>query len=168
MEFTFRQKVSREDYVAFVDNHLKRSILKPLNLVLFVISIGYLMISPFILDNGDYTFFFIGLGIALLLAAMIFYARRNAAKQYDKTPDQFNMEYKVDDEGLTYLIGEGSIEKKWFDFHSAMEKEDYLYLYVNKNSGMVIVKREVPIDALNFIKEKIKEKVNPKNVKLLD
>ncbi len=166
MEYNFHQHVTKDDYVAFVMNHLKMSFYKPFNMALFIVSVGYLLISP-ILDPGNFTFLFIGLGIVLLLVAMMFYARKNAAKTYDNSAAQFDMSYRVNDEGLTYILDEGQLEKKWGEFYSVKETEEYLYVYVNKNSGMVIVKREVPNDALSFVKQKLTLHVLPKRVKLL-
>lgn len=167
LEYNFSQHVTKEDYIAFVTNHMKMSFFKPFNIVLFVISVGYLAASPFILGTNDYTFLFIGLGIILLLVGMVFYARKNAAKTYDKNSDQFTMSYKVDDEGLTYILGEGQLQKQWMEFYSATENDDYMYVYVNKNSGLVLVKRDVPVDALRFIRSKLTEHVTPaKRVKV--
>lgn len=167
MEYTFSQHVTREDYVAFVTNHMKISFFKPFNIVLFVVSIGYLMLSPFILGTGEFNFLFIGLGLVALLAGMFFYAKRNAKKQYDKNPDSFNMSYEVNDEALVYIFTEQNITKKWIEFYSAAETEEYLYIYVNKNSGLVLVKRDIPNDALNFVKDKIRLHLNAKRIKLL-
>jgi hypothetical protein len=170
MEYSFTQEVTKEDYVSFVNNHMKLSFLKPLNIVLFVVSIGYLTISPFLMPVAErsYTFSFIGLGILALLIAMVMFARKNAEKQYDKSENEFTMTYDVDEEGLVYKLNEGSIEKKWFDFYMALENEKYLYVYVNKNSGMVIVKRAATIEAINFIKTKLKANVKPKKLKLME
>ncbi len=167
MEYKFTQKVTKEDYIAFVTNHMKISFLKPVNIILFTVSIGYLMVSPFIIDEKDYTFLFIGVGIVLLLFAMILFARKNAAKQYDKSEEQFNMTYIVDDEKLIYMINEGNVEKQWIDFYSTVETEEYIYIYVNKNSGMVLVKRDIPTNVLSFVREKLKTHVDARKVKLL-
>ncbi len=169
MEYKFTQKVTKEDYVSFVTNHMKVSFLKPLNIALFVVSIGYLTVSPFLLpaDERNFTFTFIGIGILLLLIVMVWYAKRNAEKQYDKSESEFTMSYEVNEEGLVYIVSEGNIEKKWIEFYSAVENEQYLYIYVNKNSGMVIVKRDVDDAAINFVKEKLRLHVKAKRLKLL-
>lgn len=167
MEYSFSQKVTKEDYVSFVTNHMKMSFLKPLNIVLFAVSIGYLMVSPFILQDGNFTFLFIGLAILLLLVGMVLYARKNAAKQYMKDEDQFNMDYEVNDKGLVYIYNDGRLEKLWVDFYSTAETEDYIYVYVNKNSGLVLVKRDISTDGVRFIKEKLRENIVPKRVKFL-
>jgi len=140
--------------------------MKPFNIALFAISIGYLMIAPFIIGDGNYTFTFIGLGLISFIAVMYFFAKKNAGKQYDKDADQFQMSYEVDDEGLTYIIKDGSLPKKWMDFYSATETAEYLYVYVNKNSGMVMVKRDIPTDAMEFIKNKLRESLPAKRAHL--
>jgi len=170
MEYKFTQEISKEDYVSFVNNHMKLSFLKPVNIILFVLSIGYLTISPFLMPAAErsYTFSFVGVGILLLLVGMVFYARKNAEKQYDKSPDGFRMTYEVDEEGLAYILEEGNIVKKWFDFYMAMENEKYIYIYVNKNSGMVIVKNAATIETINFIKTKLKEHIKSKKLKLME
>jgi len=170
MEYTFTQEVTKEDYVSFVNNHMKLSFLKPVNIVLFAVSIGYLTISPFLMpaDERSYTFSFIGLGILALLIGMMFYARKNAEKQYDKSENDFTMTYEVNEDGLIYKLNDGNVDKKWYDFYMAMENEKYLYVYVNKNSGMVIVKRAATIEAINFVKAKLKLHVKPKRLKLME
>lgn len=165
MEFQFHQHVERDDYVAFVTNHLKQSMFRPFNVVLYVFAFGYFMISPFILEDTPMTYFFLGLGFIAITVAMVFVARRNARKTYDNNPEQFEMDYLLTDEGLTYLLGEGQLEKKWYEIFSARETAEYLFIYVNKNSGMVVVKRDVPSDALRFLKQKLTE--NVKKLKLL-
>lgn len=167
MEYEFSQKVSRDDYIAFVTNHIKKSFLKLSNILLFTISIGYLVISPFVLGEQDFTFMYIGLGIVALLTAMVFYVRKNAGKTYDRNPDAFDMTYRLDEEKLTYIVPEGEIEKPWEEFHSLYETEDYLYLYVNKNSGLVFVKSQVTSEQLAFIIGHGKVNMKPKHIKLL-
>ncbi len=170
MEYNFKQEVSKEDYVSFVTNHMKQSFFKPLNVVLFTVSIGYLMISPFLMaaDERNYTFTLIGLGLILLLIALTIFGKKAAGRQYDKAMGSFDMEYEVTDEALVYIIEEGNISKKWYEFYSVSENENYLYVYVNKQRGMLIIKRALSQDALNFIKAKLRENLKPKRVKLLD
>mgnify|MGYP000924350379 CR=1 FL=1 len=122
MEYKFTQEISKEDYVSFVNNHMKLSFLKPVNIILFVLSIGYLTISPFLMPAAErsYTFSFVGVGILLLLVGMVFYARKNAEKQYDKSPDGFRMTYEVDEEGNK--IGEPIEEYPYIDLGDSKRK----------------------------------------------
>ena len=168
MEYKFSQKVTREDYISFVTNHMKNSFLRPVNVVLFIISIGYLTVSPFLMpaDERSFTFTFIGVGIIALLVGMVFLARKNAAKQYDRIEGEFKMSYEFDDDGLRYIVAEGQIEKKWFEFHSAVENEDYLYIYVNKNSGMLVIKREADENSLRFLRDKLRASLKPRRLRL--
>jgi hypothetical protein len=167
MNYEFTQKVSKEDYIAFVTNHIKISFFKLSNILLFTISIGYLMISPFVLGTDDFTFLFIGLGIILLLGMMMFYVRKNAGKTYDKNPNAFDMTYKITEENLVYIVPEGDITRKWDEFYSINETEGYLYLYVNKNSGLVFVKSQVNREIIDFIIRNASKTMKPKRVKLL-
>lgn len=167
MDYEFKQNVTKEDYVAFVTNHIKKSFLKVSNILLFTISIGYLIVSPFILDEQDFTFLYIGLAIVALLIGMVFFVRRNAGKTYDKNPNAFDMAYRADDEGLTYIVPEGEIQKNWNEFYSVNETEEYLYLYVNKNSGLLFVKSQINQDIVRFIIENATKNMKPKHIKLL-
>lgn len=167
MNYEFKQTVTREDYIAFVTNHIKKSFLKVSNILLFTISIGYLIVSPFILDEQDFTFLYIGLAIVALLVGMVFFVRRNAGKTFDKNPNAFDMAYKADDAGLTYIVPEGEIQKNWNEFYSIHETEDYLYLYVNKNSGLLFVKSQINHDILQFVTANATKNMKAKHIKLL-
>ena len=170
MDYRFKQEVSKEDYVSFVTNHMKRSFLKPANIILFTISIGYLMVSPFLMASEDrnYTFTFIGVGLLLLSVALVYFSKKAAEKQYDRSETGFDMEYEINEDGLVYIVQDGRVEKKWYEFYSVNENEDYLYLYVNKQRGMLIIKRFLNQDALNLIKNKLRETLKPRRVKLID
>ena len=169
MEYNFTQDVTKDDYVSFVNNHMKVSFLKPVNIILFTVSIGYLMISPFLMPVAErsYTFTYIGVGLIVLLVGLMLFAKKNAERQYDKSNGDFSMSYEFNDDALVYIVTDGNIEKKWYEFYSVLESEDYLYVYVNKNSGMLIIKRAAPTAAIEFIKEKLVANLKPKRVKLL-
>ncbi|QMS85753.1 YcxB family protein [Candidatus Xianfuyuplasma coldseepsis] len=167
MEYHFNQHVTREDYIAFLMNHLRMNIFKPTNLIFFTIGIGYLAVAPFITGTQDFTFTFIGLGLVLVMILSILFARYNAGKRYDKNPGNFDMSYTVDDNGFSYNVSGQKIETPWMNFYSASETEDYLYVFVSKDSGSVIVKRDVPNDAIEFIKTKLQEHVNAKKINFL-
>jgi len=167
MEYNFQQHVTKEDYVSFFMNHLKMNILKPANVVLFVIGFGYLAAAPFINGTGDYLFTYIGFGLFVFMLVSVFYARFSAGKRYDKNEGMFDMSYQVTDEAFTFMVGGQPVEKKWIDFYSATETTDYLYLFVSRDNGTVLVKRDVPQDAIDFIRRQLVAHVNPKRVKLL-
>ena len=61
MEYNFTQKWTKEDYVAFAVNHLLQNFLKTRNLILYTISIGYLIITPLL--TGRWEFFYVGIGL---------------------------------------------------------------------------------------------------------
>lgn len=166
MNYSFTQNVTKDDYVAFVTNHIFLSFLRPFNLVLFVISVGYLLATPF-LTGGDFTFFFVGLGIFVFIFLLAMFVRRNAKKTYDRNPDGFTMTYEVDDQSLKYMTREGELVKNWPEFYRVKETNDYLFVYINQHSGLVLVKREIPSDAYRFILQQLEQHVIAKRLKLL-
>lgn len=165
MKYTFTQNVTKEDYVAFVTNHIFLSFLRPFNLILFIISVGYLLVTPFL--TGDFTFFYVGIGIFAFIFLLALFVRRNAKKTYERNPESFTMTYVVDDESLTYMTREGELVKNWPEFYRVKETNDYLFVYINQHSGLVLVKREIPSDAYRFIVEQLKQHVIAKRLKLL-
>ena len=64
MEYNFTQKWTKEDYVAFAVNHLLQNFLKTRNLILYTISIGYLIITPLL--TGRWEFFYVGIQLTNL------------------------------------------------------------------------------------------------------
>jgi len=165
MNYTFTQNVTKEDYVAFVTNHIFLSFLRPFNLILFIISVGYLLVTPLL--TNDFTFFFVGLGIFAFIFLLALFVRRNAKKTYEKNADSFSMTYTIDDESLKYQTKDGELVKKWPEFFRVKETQDYLFVYVNQHSGMVLVKREIPSDAYRFLLDQLKQHVIAKRLKLL-
>ena len=170
MDYKFKQAVSREDYVSFVTNHMKRSFLKPFNIILFTASIGYLMVSPFLMAAAErnYTFTFIGLGLLVLLVALAIFSKKAAERQYDRSEGGFDMEYEITDKALVYIVQDGNVIKQWYEFYSVSENDNYLYLYVNKQRGMLVIKSALSSDALRFIKDKLREHLKPGRLSLKD
>lgn len=167
MEYNFQQHVSKEDYVAFFMNHLRMNILRPANIILFVFGFGYLGAAPFINGTEDFLFTYIGLGLLAFMLLSVVFARINAGKRYDKNDGMFDMSYQVTEDAFLFMVGEQPVEKKWIDFYSATETKEYLYLFVSKDNGTVLVKREIQPEVINFIRAKLIAHLNPKRVKLL-
>ena len=74
MEYEFSQKWTKEDYVAFATNHLFLNFLKIQNIVLYSVSIGYLLITPIMTDRWE--FFYVGIGLIVLMGGFFVLARR--------------------------------------------------------------------------------------------
>jgi hypothetical protein len=169
MEYKFKQELTKEDYVAFVTNHLRAGLLRPFNVVLFIVCIGYLLVSPFLPGNeGNYNFMYIALGLVVILVLMLWFSRRSAGKRYESIKEEFQVEFTVTEEKLVYQLSDDRfLEKPWNEFHSVYERGDYIYLYVQKNSGLVCVTRNLNQDIVRFIKKQITDNVNPKKVKFI-
>lgn len=164
MEYEFSQHVNKEDYVAFLMNHLKMNLMRPFNLILFTFGLGYLLLAPFV--TGDITFTLIGLTLVLVMGLSVLLARYNAGRRYEKNKHLFDMTYRVTEDTFHYMLGDKTIDKKWMDFFSANETKDYLYIFASKDSGSVLIKREIPSDAIAFIKAQLRAHVDPRRLKL--
>lgn len=167
MEYHFTQHVSKEDYIAFLMNHLRMNIFKPANLAFFTIGIGYLAIAPFITGTENFTFTYIGIILVFVFILSIFLARYNAGKRYDKNAGKFDLSYTVDENGFSYKVSGQKMETKWMDFYSVAETKDYLYIFVSKDSGSVIVKRDISEEIIGFIKQQLASHLPKKRVRLL-
>ena len=76
------------------------------------------------------------------------------------------MELVFKDEVLVYRNSDGNLEKNWYEFAKAKESDEYIYLAISKQSGLIIVKRQISSDALAFLYSRLKEHIVPKNLKL--
>ncbi len=167
MEYNFTQTWTKEDYVAFTTNHMMVSVLKPSNIILFSVSIGYLTITPFV-TGGDFTFFYLGIGIFVLLIGFLLLTRVGAKKAYEKNKDLMTINFRIGDDGITYLNKNGELLKPWNEFYSFKETKDYFYVYFNKNKGMLLAKRDVSNELSKFIIDHVQDHlVNKRKIKLL-
>lgn len=153
MEYKINHHIEKEDYLAFVTNHIVSGFLKPLNMVLFTISLAYLIVTPFL--TGEFTFLLIALGIIALIIVGIFFVRRNAVKTYDKDSSSFDMKYEFNEEGFAAVMSEGKRELLWSEFYSAKETDKYLFIYVTPQQGLMLVKSQLSEEALKFLKEQL-------------
>ena len=166
MDYEFTQTWTKEDYVAFATNHMKASILKPTNLILFSLSIGYLIITPFF--TGEFTFFFLGIGVFLFIGAFLLFTRAGAKKAYEKNKDFMTINFKITDDGITYMNVEGELVKPWNELYSFSETEEYFFVYFSKHRGMLFAKRDFSYELRRFIIDNVqKHLVNKRKIKLL-
>lgn len=168
MNYKFKQQLTKEDYVSFVTNHLRQGLLKPVNIGLFAMCFGYLLVSPFLPgSDGSFTFTYIALGLLAMLVFMVVFARSSAKKRYESVKDEFNVEFSMDEESLKYELNDKRfIERNWMDFNRAFERGDYIYIYITKNSGLVIVKRDLDDEIVSFIKEQLKKHLDKHKLRL--
>jgi len=166
MEYQFSQKWTKEDYVAFATNHLLLNFLRLKNIILYTVSIGYLLLTP--LFAGTWTFFFVGIGLMVLLGGYILVARRSAGKGYERNKDSLSINFTLNETGLIYETKEGTITEDWAKFINVKETEDYLFMYFATNKGFLLAKRDLSEDMLRMIRRGLKEHVvNQKRIKLL-
>jgi len=166
MEYNFTQKWTKEDYVAFAVNHLLQNFLKTRNLILYTISIGYLIITPLL--TGRWEFFYVGIGLILLVVGYLFMAKRSASKGYDRNKDSLNIEFTVNESCLKYETGEGTITENWENFIYVKETEKHFFMYFAAHKGFLLAKRDLSEDIIQMIRRGLKDHVvNQKRIKLL-
>lgn len=166
MEYEFTQKWTKEDYVAFAVNHLLQNFLKTRNLILYTVSIGYLIITPLL--TGRWEFFYVGIGLILLVVGYLFMAKRTAAKGYDRNKESLSIQFTVNESGLKYETGEGTVTENWENFNYVKETEKHFFMYFAAHKGFLLAKRDLHEDIILMIRRGLKEHVvNQKKIKLL-
>ena len=150
MEYNLTQTWTKEDYVAFAMNHTMASVFKLSNIILFTVSIGYLTITPLV-TGGDYTFFYLGIGVLVLLLFFLLLTRVGAKRAYEKNKELMTIHFRINEEGITYLNENGELLKPWNEFYSFKETKDYYFMYFSKHKGMLLAKREVSEELGKFI-----------------
>ena len=167
MEYEFTQNWTQEDYVAFVTHHMMISVFKTTNLILFTVSITYLLITPFIYEN--FQFFFMGIAVFLFLIAFLIFTRYGAKRAYNKNVQLMTIRFRLNDEGITYLNEDGELLKPWNEFYSFKETSNYFFIYFNKNKGMLLAKRDFSEEINKFIINNVlKHVVDQRKVKLIE
>ena len=166
MEYEFTQKWTKEDYVAFATNHLLMNFLKTRNLILYTVSIGYLLITPLLMERWE--FFFVGVGLIVLFIGYLFMAKRSAAKGYERNKDSLSIKFTLNDSGLIYDTPDGLVTEKWNQFIYVKETEVYFFMYFAANKGFLIAKRDLNEDMIRMIRHGLRDHVvNQKRIKLL-
>ena len=166
MEYEFTQKWTKEDYVAFATNHLLLNFLKTKNLILYSVSIGYLLVTPVFV--GRWEFFFVGVGLIVLFGAYLLMAKRSAGKGYERNKDSLSIKFTLNDTGLIYETPDGKVTENWEKFTSVKETETYFFMYFAANKGFLIAKRDLSEDMNRMIRRGLLEHVvNQKRIKLL-
>ena len=166
MEYKFSQKWTEEDYVTFAMNHLLLSFFKTQNIILYTISIGYLLITPLLTERWE--FFYVGIGLLLLLGGYLIMARRAAVKGYERNKDSLSINFTLNEQGLIYETLDGKITDKWEQFYSVKETEKYFFMYFAAQKGFIVAKRDLTEEMVLFIRKNLLEHVvNQKRIKLL-
>jgi hypothetical protein len=166
MEYEFTQKWTKEDYVAFATNHLLLNFLKTKNIILYTVSIGYLLMTPLIIERWE--FFYVGIGLVVLFTGYLFMARKSAGKGYEKNKESLGIKFTLNDSGLIYETPEGIVTENWNQFINVKETEKHFFMYFAANKGFLIAKRDLSEDMNRMIRRGLREHVvNQKKIKLL-
>ncbi len=166
MEYKFTQNWTKEDYVAFAVNHLLQNFLKTRNLILYTVSIGYLILTPLLTQRWE--FFYVGIGLIVLFIGYLFMAKRSAAKGYDRNKESLSIEFTLNESGLMYETGEGIVTENWQNFTYVKETEKHFFMYFAAHKGFLLAKRDLSEDMIIMIRRGLQTHVvNQKRIKLL-
>ena len=76
--------------------------------------------------------------------------------------------FKITDDGITYMNVEGELVKPWNELYSFSETEEYFFVYFSKHRGMLFAKRDFSYELRRFIIDNVqKHLVNKRKIKLL-
>lgn len=164
MEYEVTQELNEKDYMAYVTNQLMSYFLRPINVIMYVVILSYM--GYVLVTTQNYVILLMILAIVVLNLILIFFTRGRAKKFFKQNQELIRMQLTFKDDILVYRNSDGDLEKFWYEFIGARESDDYIYLSVNKQSGLIIVKRFLSSDALNYLYGRLKEHVNPKKIKL--
>ena len=166
MEYEFLQKWTKEDYVAFATNHLLLNFLKTKNIILYTVSIGYLLITPLFVERWE--FFYVGIGLIVLFFGYLLMARKSAGKGFEKNKDSNGIKFTLTESGLIYETPDGIVTENWNQFINVKETEKHFFMYFAANKGFLIAKRDLSEDMNRMIRRGLREHVvNQKKIKLL-
>lgn len=161
MEFKFRQEVSETDFVIFYNYHIRRTLLRPFNLVLSAMFVLILLAGPFF---GSPETLYYGLGFIAIIVLLYFYMNRQGKKLYQRDPDSFNMDYVINENGLRFESKDGFSEKMWSEFESMVISEEYVYIYLKNKRGLLFKKEICGNEVIDFLTSKGQEVMRPKNI----
>lgn len=165
MEYKFTQELNEKDYMAYVNQQLLSYFFRPINIALYVVIVGYL--GFMLITQFSYIVLLMFAMIVLLNLTLWFYTKRRAKKFFKENQNLIRMTLTFKEDELVYKNTDGDVVKSWVDFTRVKESEEYFYLAVDKQSGLIIVKRYLSSEALAFFNKVITEKIDQKKLKLL-
>lgn len=154
MQYKFKQKVSKEDYLAFYKYHVTKNFMSPAKIG-FTIMFFLMLFSGFFFGKME-----VGIGgVVLLILVILMYFRitRSGSKIYDQDPSAFEYDYSLDDVTVSFSTKDGRSSKMWTEFVKTYEDELYLYIFTKSNKGLMFVKKSIDTEIYNFIMSKVKE-----------
>lgn len=164
MEYEVKQKLSFEDYMAYVNNQLISYFFRPLNIVMYGLIVAYALYA--IIIEGSLFVLAILVGLGALNYLMILTTRRRAKKFYNENENMIAMELVFKEDQLVYKNADGELSKFWYEFTAAKETEKHIFLSLKGSGGLIFVKDAAAPEAVAFLKERMKKFMNPKKVKL--
>lgn len=164
MEYTFKNKVSEEDFIAFYTHHLKKTMLRPFSVGLYGLFVVFLIVGPIL--TKDYSMYMYLGFFAIIVLFIVTSISRKGKKLYAQNSEAFQMTYTLKDDSLLFVTSQGQNEKLWSEFHTIYETEAYLFIYLKNKRGLMFVKSNMTEDMIQFLISKCKSVMSPKNLHL--
>jgi low affinity Fe/Cu permease len=161
MEYKFNQKLTEEDFLVFYRLYFKKTFMRPLNVVIVTIFFIVLLMGPFF---GSPQTAYYAIGLAVFLVAMYFYMGNQGKKLYNRDPESFKMDYVVNEDTITFSSEHGSSSKMWSEFARLHEVEEFVFIYLKNNRGLIFKRAYVGNEAFNFIIDRASRDIKQKNI----
>ena len=159
MQYKFKQKVNKEDYLAFYKYHVTKNFMSPIKLV-FIALFFVILFSGFFF--GNQTIGFAGIVLFIFVGLLFLRISKSGSKIYDADPEAFSYDYVMDSVTISFSTKDGRSSKMWSEFTTFFENDLYLYIFTKTNKGLMFVKTALEPEVYNFIKGKLDE--NSKSV----
>lgn len=163
--YTFKNKVSEEDFLAFYKHYLKKTMLKPLSVGIYSVFLLFLLIGPII--TKDYSMYMYFGFFAMITLFVVTSIPRKARKLYEHNKESFQLTYTFKKEALKFESPQGKNEKLWSEFHTLYETKDHYFIYLKNKRGLVFTKSCMNEDQVRFLLEQCKSVLTERNLHLL-
>ena len=150
MKVSFKVKITEKEMYTFLFNHTYR---KFTSILMFVF--GLVCIVGAIYTWGDVnptsSLLLLLLG-SLYTIIQPYLLWKNTKKQMKKNPVYENeLEYQVDETGITVSQGETTTHKKWEEFWKAKDYGSIVVIYIMVNNGIILPKKAIGEDYNTFV-----------------
>ncbi len=162
MEYKFSQKVNQEDFLVFYQFHLLSIFKRPMNALLLVILFGFLIVAPII--QQEYTQLYYALGMILFVGLLYIYLKRSGIKMYNRSKDSLDMDYILNDTGLSFNNVDGASKKVWSEFYTLFENRKYIFLFLKNRRGLLFIKNQMEPEVITYLVENATKNMRPRNI----
>lgn len=152
MEFKFKQKISKEEYLVFYKFNATKNLYTPTKILVGSVFLLTLY-SGFFFNNSGLGF--VGVALTVLFVAAYFRVMTSGGKIYEMDPETFHYTYDINDVTVSFSTKDGKSSKMWSEFKDRYEDDEFLFVFMKNNKGLMFVKSKMPAGLLSFIQQKV-------------